>query len=172
MPKPEDKDLFGAQNPLAWVPDLVGKGFVSADSVLVVGSCYNGFLKGYSPRQCTMEARQYAECRDNRQNGLLNFQKEFFRAVAARDAAYYQPILRDLCGAADLNQDSVCLTDLCKASPVEIGGGTGDCRIDRGDDSTLRKHWAVWADYVSPPLNGNLPNPCEWSPTIPHYLRF
>src|SRR5438552_16545798 len=55
MPKPEHAHLFSAENPLPWVPDLVGPEFGKANpSVLIVGSSYNGFLDGYSSRRGRM----------------------------------------------------------------------------------------------------------------------
>ncbi len=149
MPKPEHRPLFGPENPLPWVPDLVGTHYADDQGVLVVGSSYNGFISGYSARTRTMDLQTYADCRDNETSGLQVFTEQYLRSVVSGDTDYYQPILQDLMGAAGVTPERVCLTDLCKASFVEQGLGRPDlCRDDIGSDAIVRRHWEHWTHYV------------------------
>ena len=149
MPKPEDERLFGPQNPLPWVLDLVGTQFGSSNGVLVVGSSYNGFIRGYSARTRKMDLQTYIDCRDDEAAGQQRFVGKYVSSVVEGDEDYYQPILRNLLGSAGVPPKHVCLTDLCKASFVKRGnGGRDGCRGDTGNDGVVRQSWANWTDYV------------------------
>src|ERR1017187_9012612 len=70
MPKKKHENDFGPKNPLPWVPDLVGTRFCPSDGVMVVGSSYNGFIRGYSARPRAMDLQDYVMCRDDEATGL------------------------------------------------------------------------------------------------------
>src|SRR5580658_9762371 len=60
MPKAHDVKRFSLQEPLPWVPDLVGSRFGSDPrSVLIVASSYNGFIEGYSNRGAVIPLGDY-----------------------------------------------------------------------------------------------------------------
>jgi hypothetical protein len=165
MPKPEHRILFGPDNPLPWVPDLVGAHFSEGQGVLVVGSSYNGFITGYSARKRTMNPRTYADCRDNETSGLKAFTEEYLRSVVVDDEDYYGPILRQLSRMAGIEPEQICLTDLCKASFVERGRSFHvGCRGDIGNDSVVRNHWERWTRYIqeSPDIPPATCAPYRW----------
>ena len=166
MPKVCDEKLFSAQDPLPWVPDLVGSRFGSDPrSVLVVASSYNGFIEGYSRRDAVMPLADYVNAKNDDRHGVEQFCRAFVEHVVDRDADYYQPILRDLLPAAGCDPDCCCLTDLCKASFVQRGNGPDKGnRGDKGDDSVVRKHWPQWIPYVAGLADGecDTPLPYQW----------
>src|SRR5688572_9115563 len=64
MPKACDQESFSANDPLPWVPDLVGEKFGKDGlSVLVVASSYNGFLAGYSKRKAVLPLADYVKAK-------------------------------------------------------------------------------------------------------------
>lgn len=175
MPKPEHRHLFSAENPLPWVPDRVGTGFSRVNNgVLVVGSSYNGFIEGYSQR--SMKLENYLAIRDLIREGNEDpahpkvaeacalFVREFERQVMKPDVnTYYGPILNKL--LRDLPASRICLTDLCKASFVQMGklNKSGD-RLDTGDDSVVRRNWEAWTKFLVCGQEGNTvePSPANW----------
>src|SRR5437867_6996490 len=80
MPKPDER-RFGPDNPLPWVPDLVGTEFKSGNGILVVGSSYNGFIRGYSARARTMDLKTYIDCRNDKTAGHQRFVSEYVNSV-------------------------------------------------------------------------------------------
>ena len=166
MPKACDEHLFSAQNPLPWVPDLVGSRFgTDPCSVLVVASSYNGFIEGYSRRDAVMPLHEYVNAKNDDRNGLERFSRAFVECVVDRDAAYYQPILRTLLPAAGCDPDCCCITDLCKASFVRRGSGPdNDKRGDVGSDTVVKENWPHWLPYVTggPDGGSDAPLPYQW----------
>ena len=166
MPKECDAARFSAHDPLPWVPDLVGTKFGNdAESVLVVASSYNGFIKGYSQRNAVMPLADYLQAKHAGIDGLAKFVAEFKECVVDGDEDYYQPILRDLLLGSGIALDNCCLTDLCKASFVQRGGGRdGGNRGDKGSDEILQTFWPQWLSYVGG-VDGdqrNVPLPYDW----------
>ena len=166
MPKACDQKLFSPQDPLPWVPDLVGEQFgKDHQSVLVVASSYNGFIEGYSGRGAVMPLTNYVKAKNAGVDGLGCFIARFKECVVDRDENYYQPILRDLLPPAGCDLDCCCLTDLCKASFVRRGNGpdTGN-RGDKGKDSVLEDYWPQWTPYVLgvPDGGSDTPPPYKW----------
>jgi hypothetical protein len=166
MPKGCDQELFSAQDPLPWVPDLVGSRFGSDPrSVLVVASSYNGFIEGYSRRDAVMPLANYVNAKNDDRHGLERFCRAFVEHVVDRDTDYYQPILRDLLPPAGCDPDCCYLTDFCKASFVQRGSGPDNGkRGDEGKDSVLEKYWSQWIPYVVglPDCGGAAPLPYQW----------
>jgi hypothetical protein len=150
MPKACDQNLFSAESPLPWVPDLVGSRFgKNPCSVLVVASSYNGFIEGYSGRDAVMPVHEYANASSDHEHGLEKFCRAYRECVVAGDEAYYQPVFRDLLQGAGIDLDDCCLTDLCKASFVQRGGGLDDGnRGDIGSDAIIKQNWHQWLPYV------------------------
>jgi hypothetical protein len=166
MPKPVHAESFSAQDPLPWVPDLVGSRFgTSAFSVLVVGSSYNGFIEGYTDRNAVMPLRDYVEAKRAGMYGLQRFVTDFKACVVDPDEKYYMPILRDLLAGAGCDLDACCLTDLCKASFVLRGTGTGtENRGDKGSDPVVEDYWDKWVPYVTSMFGaeGDTPLSYQW----------
>lgn len=166
MPKHEHAYLFSAQTPLPWVPDLVGPEFGKANpSVLIVGSSYNGFLKGYTNRNGTMNVEDYVAARDFKsvQSGLKAFFSCFIRDVCGADQAYYARLCR-LLHEAGIPMERACLTDLCKASFVRKTE-TNRLRSDAGNDTLIQEHISEWQCYVLGAHSENLktaPLPYQW----------
>ncbi len=150
MPKACDQNMFSAESPLPWAPDLVGNRFGKYPcSVLVVASSYNGFIEGYSGRDAVMPVHEYANASGDHEHGLEEFCRSYREHVVSGDEAYYQPILRDLLQGAGIDLDDCCLTDLCKASFVRRGGGPDDGnRGDIGSDAIIKQNWHQWLPYV------------------------
>lgn len=166
MPKACDQAHFSPENPLPWVPDLVGSRFGDDPrSVLVVASSYNGFIEGYSGRGAVMPLADYVDAKNAGGGGRSTFISKFKEHVVDRDEDYYQPILRDLLVPAGCEVDFCCITDLCKASFVERGTGADNGnRGDKGDDSVVRNHWQQWIPYVGG-MSGDeddAPLPYQW----------
>lgn len=166
MPKACNRDSFSTQCPLPWVPDLVGSQFGSdRRSVLVVASSYNGFIKGYSARDAVLPLGDYVTARNDADCGLEQFCRSYVENVVAHDEAYYQPILRDLLEGAGCEPDCCCITDLCKASFIQRGGGPDNGnRGDIGSDTVVKDHWAKWVPYVTVLADGgsDVPLPYQW----------
>jgi hypothetical protein len=166
MPKPAHEGSFSAQDPLPWVPDLVGSRFgTSAGSLLVVGSSYNGFIEGYTGPNAVMPLRDYVEAKRAGMYGLQRFVTEFRACVVDPNENYYMPILRDLLAGAGCDLDACCLTDLCKASFVLRGAGTGtENRGDKGSDPVVEGYWDEWVPYVTSMTGteGDTPLPYQW----------
>jgi len=76
---------------------------------------------------------------------------------------YYGPILNKL--LRDLPASRICLTDLCKASFVQMGklSKNGD-RLDAGDDGVVRRNWEAWTKFLGCDQEGNTaePSPANW----------
>jgi hypothetical protein len=161
MPKPEHAGDFGPGKPLPWVPDQVGTGFSKANhGVLVVGSSYNGFIEGYCQRSLAL--KDYLAIRNLILEGNEDpthpkvaaacslFTSAFERQIMAPDTStYYGPILDLLMGK---DGSRVCLTDLCKASFVRRGSGSGvSNRGDEGNDGIIKqtKNWPVWTQLLT-----------------------
>lgn len=166
MPKDCDQDRFSPQDPLPWVPDLVGNQFgASLQSVLVVASSYNGFIDGYSGRGAVMALDEYVEAKSGGVDRLDWFLSRFKQCVVDGDEDYYQPILRDLLAAAGCYPDRCCITDLCKASFVQRGRRpeSGN-RGDEGSDSVVRNNWQQWVPYIAGLAEGASapPLPYQW----------
>jgi hypothetical protein len=168
MPKACDQKIFSAQDPLPWVPDLVGTNFGNdPQSVLVVASSYNGFIEGYSGRDAVMPLTDYIAAKNAGAEGIGSFIRKFKEHVVDRDEAYYQTILRDLLPPAGCDLDSCCITDVCKASFVQRGEGSdGGNRGDKGNDKIVQTFWSQWILYVigvdGDERNFPLPNAWLW----------
>ncbi len=176
MPKSEHRNLFSPENPLPWVPDRVGTGFSRENNgVLVVGSSYNGFIEGYSQR--SMKLDDYLAIRDLIREGnegpahskvaeaCAKFVSEFEGQVMQPDrATYYGPILKSLLGDAGIPASSVCLTDLCKASFVQMGKVNGNgTRLDVGHDGIVQKNWKLWTQFLTcKAAEHDAPLACQW----------
>ena len=176
MPKPEHADLFGPDDPLPWVPDRVGTEFSRENNgVLVVGSSYNGFIEGYSPR--SMRLKDYVAIRDLIREGnedpghpkvaeaCAKFIEDFEAQVMTPDtSSYYGPILNRLLGDAGVPPSRACLTDLCKASFVRQGPGNGaGNRGDDGNDGVIKKNWSAWTQFLTGKRAGDAtPLPYQW----------
>jgi hypothetical protein len=113
---------------LPWVPDLVGSHWRDAESLLIVGSAYAGFIEGYSDRQGCLRLVDYV--------GATNlpaedFQRHFIRQVVAPDRSYYA-LLQSLIEGQFASPSHVTLFDLCRASFVRRGNRPVG---DKGGDS-------------------------------------
>jgi hypothetical protein len=166
MPKLCDKALFSPECPLPWVPDLVGSRFASGRrSVMVVASSYNGFIEGYSRRAAVLPLTDYSDAKNAGVAGLDRFIASFKECVVDGDEDYYQPILRDLLAVSGCSLDNCCLTDLCKASFVQRGGGPDNGnRGDVGKDGVLKEFWPQWTPYIVGLPDGGVdaPLPYRW----------
>jgi len=166
MPKACDEAHFSPHDPLPWVPDLVGTNFGNdPKSVLVVASSYNGFIAGYSARQAVMPLADYIDVKRNGADGLGTFISKFKDQVVDGDEDYYQPILRDLLAGSGIALESCCLTDLCKASFVQRGGGPdGGNRCDKGSDKIVQIFWQQWIPHVVGVYGDerSVPLPYQW----------
>lgn len=166
MPKACDEGRFSPHDPLPWVPDLVGTNFGNdPKSVLVVASSYNGFIRNYSGRGAVMPLADYVDAKKAGVDGVGKFVAGFKTWVVDRDGDYYQPILRDLLVGSGIALENCCLTDLCKASFVQRGGGLdGGNRADKGSDKTVQTFWSQWIPYVIGVDHGerNVPLPYQW----------
>lgn len=166
MPKVCDQDRFSPQDPLPWVPDLVGSQFgATPHSVLVVASSYNGFIAGYSGRGSVMSLTDYVEAKVGGIDRLAGFLSRFKECVLDGDEDYYQPILRDLLPSAGCEPNRCCITDLCKASFVQRGRSTeSGNRGDEGSDSVVKNNWQQWVPYVVGSAEGasDPPLPYQW----------
>ena len=175
MPKPEHVRLFGPQNPLPWVPDMVGSAFSRENNgVLIVGSSYNGFIEGYSQR--SLKLSDYLTIRDLIRAGLedpahpnvaaacAKFTTDFEAQVIVPDrATYYGSIFDRL--LRDVSASRVCLTDLCKASYVRRNElGKPGCREDYGGDNLIFSNLADWARYLTAEASDgeSVPLPYRW----------
>lgn len=166
MPLPCHHNLFSAENPLPWVPDLVGSAFSKAQpSILVVGSSYNGFLRGYTDRRGTMSVDDYVSARNaaDAESGIERFSTHFVRDVCDGDKAYYARI-RAMLQCASARLEHIAVTDLCKASFVERTTRNGRI-IDAGSDALIEQQTRTWQNYVQG-ANANaqngVPLPYEW----------
>ena len=72
---------------LPWVPDLIGRDWKDAGSILVVGSAYAGFIDKYSGRSASMSESSY-----RREQTVEEFQRAFLHMVVMPDASYYGKI--------------------------------------------------------------------------------
>ncbi|MGE4178515.1 MAG: hypothetical protein AB7J34_01705 [Limisphaerales bacterium] len=107
----------------------------------------------------------YVDARNAGIDGLAKFVATFKACVVDRDEEYYQPILRDLLTGSGITLNHCCLTDLCKASFVERGGGPEDGnRGDRGSDQIVRTFWLQWVSYLIGVEHeeGDVPLPYRW----------
>src|SRR5262245_9047529 len=85
IPKVSDQVRFSPQDPLPWVPDLVGVDFgKNPQGVLVVASSYNGFIEGYSRRSSVMSLAGYVEAKVAVVGGLRGFLCRFKQCVVDR----------------------------------------------------------------------------------------
>jgi len=175
MPKPEHGHLFGPQNPLPWVPDIVGSAFsLENNGVLIVGSSYNGFIEGYSQR--SLRLSDYLAVRNLIQAGhedpahpsvaaaCTKFAADFEAQVIAPDrATYYGTIFDRL--LRDVPASRVCLTDLCKASYVRRNElGKPGCRDDYGGDNLILSNLTDWSRYLTAKASDGdpVPLPYHW----------
>lgn len=122
---------------LPWVPDIVGPDWRRPDAVLVVGSSYADFFSPFASRSRRFSGQEY-----NQASGVAAFQRRFVTSVVEDDAAYYDKIL-DLLRAAGVSPRRVVLTDLCRASFVQVRAGRADAR-----ERVLVDHAARFATYV------------------------
>lgn len=115
--------------PLPWVPDLVGKDWRSPDAVLVFGSSYADFFTPLARRDNRMSLEEYREADSSRV-----FQSSFVRDVVGSDNDYYNEVA-ELLVRAGVPPTSLVLSDLCRASFVEIIPGKADA-----NEGVLKAH--------------------------------
>lgn len=125
--------------PLPWVPDLVGRSWMDADAVVVVGSAYAPFIGESAGRTCTMPLRSYRTART-----AAAFQQSFLSAVVQSDRNYYGP-LGDLLSHTAGDASQVLLTDLVRACFVRSSDLTGGDAAIHADpalfDRYARYNW-------------------------------
>ena len=149
------------ENPLPWVPDLVGKDYGAKGSILIVGSAYAPFIRGYGGKRSAIPRLAY---RWASATHPANFQQLFFDEVVSPDIDYYSKIEQLLsgCGEGSLHPRMFCLTDLCNGSfvqrrVVEVNPRPHEPhyfsyeieRRDAGGDRVVRRGRSVFHEYVS-----------------------
>jgi hypothetical protein len=127
-------------DPLPWAPDIVGKDYGQAGSLLIVGSSYAPFIRGFGGRNA-VSPQSYGDSANARA-----FQSIFFDEVVNPDKKYYGRIAGLADGVVPLK--SVCLTDLCKGSFVERRF-RNNRRHDKGGDGSVRKAASLYHAYVA-----------------------
>lgn len=133
-------------NPLPWVPDIVGQEWKSPGCFIIVGSAYAGFISEYSSRGGTMPFQKYISCSSNPDFSV--FQKSFFDHVISVNDRYYKPIETLVRNFVDLSE--IALFDLCRASFVCRGTGNAT-RRDKSEDKIVRDNCSVFEKYVDSP---------------------
>lgn len=134
------------ENPLPWVPDIVGRDWKSPGSFIIVGSAYAGFISEFSRRGGTIPLQNYISCSLNPDFSV--FQKSFFDHVISVDDRYYRPIEILVRNFVDLSK--FALFDLCRASFVYRGIGS-DTRRDRSGDQIVKDYCSVFEKYIESP---------------------
>jgi hypothetical protein len=134
----------GPTNPLPWVPDLVGKNSDGENAVMIVGSAYAPFVRGYTRRARRMGLQQYHDVEN--WWGFLSGEAGFLASVmgqagnGADEHNYYGRLATMFNGpeyAFDLQR--IILTDWCRASFVKRAAvGADGVRPDRGGDKVCR----------------------------------
>ncbi len=157
------------ENPLPWVPDLVGKDYGKKGSLLIVGSAYAPFIRGYgnAGERNAIPKLAYRWASAMRSG---DFQELFFDEVIHADKSYYWQIERLLAGIAEnlFLPRKYCLTDLCKGSfvkrkIVEVNPYPNEphyfsyevSRRDKGGDGDVRRGANVFHAYFSDHRSGN-----------------
>jgi hypothetical protein len=124
---------------LPWVPDILGRNWREADSVVIVGSAYAPFVEHFSNRGRVMSRKVYENA-----STWQEFQQAFVASVVDGDDRYYGPLMPLAAVTAAPNDCSnLALLDLCRASFVAVSEGKFT-----GRDSVLKKHCRLFADYV------------------------
>ena len=109
------------ENPLPWVPDLVGKDYGAKGSILIVGSAYAPFLIGYGGRQCIApDAHRHLAHR--RATGRF-LDEHFFPLVVNNDGGNYYDKISNVLGHGEgqvpiISPRAIAVTDLCRGSFV------------------------------------------------------
>jgi hypothetical protein len=124
-------------DPLPWVPDLVGREWRTPDSVLVFGASYADFFTRWANRPGRLTSAYRADA------PWSDFQQQYVRAVVDDDAAYYDKV-QQLLQDAGLPRERVLLTDLCRASFVEIESGGSSA-----SETLLTTHARLFNAYVA-----------------------
>ena len=132
---------------LPWVPDIVGRNWQDADSILVVGSAYAPFVEGSAGRSCSMSLVAYEQA-----DSWQSFQQAFTDAVVEPDNSYYAPISA-LAGATATpdNCSRLAVFDLARVSFVEQDGRGAV----RGGDAVVGRHCDLYQRYIEHPQNQN-----------------
>jgi hypothetical protein len=163
MPKPEHAgdgpNQFSENNPLPWVPDIVGREFgrQTGKSLLIVGSAYAGIITDYSHRHgiCPQDY-----CAARQGGNMALFLAEFIHHVILdcphdhelqeqcfdRNGNYYGPIRELLENVVDGKH--VALTDLCKASFIRRGNGGDGNRQDDSNQKVAQIFSDIYYRYV------------------------
>jgi hypothetical protein len=126
--------------PLSWVPDLVGKRWREPGAVLVMGSSYADFFTRWCGRSGRMTEHVYRAADTAR-----TFQTAYLRSVVVGDSAYYEPIA-DLFRRSAVSMDCVVVTDLCRASFVQLVQGRRGLSTYAGED-VLRGNERLFGQY-------------------------
>jgi len=134
---------------LPWVPDLVGNNSDGHDAVMIIGSAYAPFVRGFSGkgRNGKMEIGEYRGAQK-----WSDFTKVFLDRIVRPDSSYYRRINAMFCsGGNEFSWGKVILTDWCRASFVKRGEvpKTGP-RNDRGGDPLCRNEGSgIFFSYVA-----------------------
>ena len=143
---------------LPWVPDILGEHWKSANSMIVVGTAYAGFIRELSGRARCLDLSQYARLA---KESWPEFQDHFLDEVVAHDSNYYAPIETLVGGIVDFSQ--LALFDLCRASFVKRGSGRGQ-RADSPNQNNIKVAPDLFSDYVE--WEGTLPDGSAYGPGV------
>lgn len=137
-----------SRTPLPWVPDLLGRDWLSPNAVMIVGSSYAGFVAEFSKRsgngaQATISLKEYADTAN--EQSPERFQRCFLRSVVEPDIGYYgrlQRLIQDI-----YKPSEVSLLDLCRASFVERKEMKTRF-VHKSGDSVVKKSPARFQEYL------------------------
>lgn len=115
--------------PLPWVPDVLGRQWRGADTIIIVGSAYAPFVQGISNREATMPLLAY------RSPTADEFLPSFLKHVVRPDADYYNKIA--LLAKDQGTAATIALFDLCRAS-FTVRGTRVNRDLDRAAESTFK----------------------------------
>lgn len=115
--------------PLSWVPDVLGRQWQDAESIIIVGSAYAPFLQGISRRSATIPLPEYRTLSPH------EFLRSFLKYVVRPDADYYNKI--ELLASDQTTAARIALFDLCRAS-FTLRGTRVNADLDRAAESTFK----------------------------------
>jgi hypothetical protein len=137
-----------AENPVSWVPDLVGRESDKGRGVMVIGSAYAPFVENYTGRLHAIGEIHYRNC-GNWSDFLSSPPNGFLQRVVYGDHAYYGKIEELFSDDDSFHWDRLILTDWCHASFVKRVANAMGNRRDTGGDSLAGANRLVFFDYVA-----------------------